>query len=170
MYFYISCSLWWSPAALTTEKRSATWFMCDKKCSEQFLQPEANIIWIFIVSCVYWYEIFAKFVRISKLFEPLNIKVLIESGAGLLVQLSDKCASRNRPRFRIKPKNVGFRPIYYQCILSSACFDIFSNPLCCFKSTWKPFGKVSIKRPSGRDAISSCYFRRRKICSLNENC
>jgi|694.fasta_scaffold70484_2 hypothetical protein len=85
-------------------------FMCDKMCSEQFSRPEVNIIRVFIVFCVYWCINFDKFVRISILFEPLNIKVMIESG--VVCRSLCSAASRKWPKFRIKPKNIGFRNIY----------------------------------------------------------
>ena len=52
-------------------------------------------------------------VKISKPFEPLNIKVMIESGVVCrsFVQLSDKCAFifflEKWPIFSIKPMNMG---------------------------------------------------------------
>ncbi len=80
MYFYISCSLWWSPTALTPEKRSVTWFMRDKKCSKLFLRIEVNINRISIVFCVCWYWILVGYVSLYAFFESLKLKVMIESG------------------------------------------------------------------------------------------
>ena len=53
---------------------------------------------------------------------------------GLFVQLSEKCATMKWPIFCYKPKKFEYWPIYYWSLLRSACFSIFSAPLCGFKS------------------------------------
>jgi hypothetical protein len=80
MYFYISCSLWWFPTPITTEKRSATWLMRDKMCLKSFSRLEVNIIRFYTLSCIYLCTIFVKIISISMLLESLNFDVLIESG------------------------------------------------------------------------------------------
>ncbi len=80
MYFYISCSPWWFPTPITTEKRSATCLMREKMCLKSFSRLEVNIIWFSTLSCIYWYKIFVRIISISMLLESLNFEVMIESG------------------------------------------------------------------------------------------
>ncbi len=137
MYFYISCSLRWFPAALTTEKRIVTQIMCDRTCSEQFPRPEVNIIRIFIALRVYWYRILIKIVDLDTFSESLNIKPMIESGVvcrPLCSAVGQMCFQK-KAYIRIKPKKFEFWPIYYWSLLRSAYFDIFSDPLCYLKGS-----------------------------------
>jgi hypothetical protein len=149
MHFYISCSLWWSPNLLTPDERSAMWITRDKMCLKSFSRLEVNIIQFSTLSCVYWYKIFVKIIGISMLLESLNFEVLIESGVvcRLFVQLSEKCDSIKWLIFCYKPTKLEYWHLYYWSLMRSACFDMFSDPLCGFKSVQKWFGKVSIKRP-----------------------
>jgi hypothetical protein len=80
MYFGISCSLWWFPTPITTEKRSAMWFMRDKMCWKSFSWLEVNISRFHTLSCVYSYIIFVIIISTSMLFESLNFVDMIESG------------------------------------------------------------------------------------------
>jgi hypothetical protein len=80
MYFCISCSLWWFPTPITTEKRSATWLMRDKMCLKSFSRLEVNTIWFSTLTCIYWHKIFVRIISISTLLESSNFDDLIESG------------------------------------------------------------------------------------------
>ncbi len=96
MYFGISCSLRWFPTPITTEKRSAMWFMRDKMCWTLFSWIEVSIGRFHTLSCVYSYIIFVIIISTSMLFESLNFADMIESGVTCrppFVRLSEKCDS-----------------------------------------------------------------------------
>ncbi len=95
MYFCISCSLWWFPTPITTERRSATWLIRDKVCLKSFSRLEVNIITFYTLSCIYWYKIFATFIGISLLLESLNFEFVIESG----VVCRSLCSAVGKMRF-----------------------------------------------------------------------
>ena len=80
MYFCISCSFRWFPTPITTERRSATWYIRDKLRLKSSSLLVFNTIAFYTLSCVYLYTYFVKITSISMLFESLNFDDSIESG------------------------------------------------------------------------------------------
>ncbi len=94
-YFCISCSLRWFPTPITTEKRSAMWFMRDKMCWNSFSRLEVDIIRFYTLFCVYWYTIFVKIASICMLFVSLNFADMFEIG----VACRPLCSAIGKMRF-----------------------------------------------------------------------
>ncbi len=95
MYFCISCSLRWFPTPITTERRSATWFIRKKMCLKSLSRLAVYIIGFYILSCVYLYTFFVKITSIGMLFESLNSDDLIGSG----VACRPLCSAIGKMRF-----------------------------------------------------------------------